>query len=62
MSEIEIRNLRNFQWESATGSVIFTDLHRTRSLILTKDEWESLDKPTYIVVTVRGETFGESTP
>jgi hypothetical protein len=61
--QIEIRNLRT-EGEHPTGWVRFFVPGREKrdcQLSLPAKEWRELGRPAYVVITVRSETFEEST-
>lgn len=57
--DVEIRNLRVVG--TTPNTVHFRDRATYRELRMLKAEWIALGKPTYVVVSVRCETFAEST-
>jgi hypothetical protein len=58
---IEIRNLRLLDGRNTIEDVTFGDYDRSHLLQITRAEFIELGEPTYVVVTVRPETFAEST-
>jgi hypothetical protein len=58
---IQIRNLRHLSGRDAVDSVTFGDLDRSHLLTMNRERFERLGEPAYVVVSVRAETFGEST-
>lgn len=56
---IQIRHCRWAEYDKTTRKWTYTN-KEGNSLTLTRDEHDALSKPGYIVIQVRGETFGEA--
>lgn len=61
VGHVYIHNLRT-EGDMLTGFITFSDKDGTHALTIPTSTWEQLGSPAYVVVMVRPETFGESTP